>query len=99
MAERPIEEVIGWHADGAWPVDVNGKWQPCATVDDLAAWLDERMGVEGWDFERADAGWGVYNCATAAVPPRWWHTANIVGWRPTILAALTAAVRKVAGGA
>lgn len=86
--ERPIEEVIGWTWDDDQWIDSAGEFTKGATVDDLAAWLDDN--VDEWGFAR---------------PERTWYVETLrYGWRnvdegPAILAALTAAVRKVAGDA
>lgn len=98
--ERPIEEIIGWNcaASGRWhrPPCVGllasaDVWVPCdcppaPTVDDLAAWLNGRVGYHWWDLHHDGDGWYVdFNYDTTA-PPTF----------PTILAALDAAVRRVA---
>jgi hypothetical protein len=98
VSDRPIEELIGW-TERPWIGDwiVNIRTQPYevrthATDDDLAAWLEGAGYVVGLNringqtsacvAKRTDIGWSEFDCTD---------------YLPTILAALTAAVRKVAG--
>lgn len=96
MSVRHIEEVIGWKQDD----DGNVPWSPVwttpggrvrfdgAQVDDLAAWLDAELGTCLWSIQRDTGGFLIY-----------WDAGVLEGQtaeHPTILAALTAAVRKVA---
>jgi len=97
--ERPIEELIGW-TRVCWTDSYAGWWWygsqyvAGATVDDLAAWLDSRLSYAGWAAYRDCEDWYVdidcfnHDPATA-------FTDSL----PTLLEALTAAVRKVAGDA
>lgn len=99
MSERPIEEIIGWTRNPwyslteqpppNWWRDQNDELRTGYTVDDLAAWLDDR---QDWDFQRwTSSGRSKFHCYGFGPGPEW-----ITEDCPTILAALEAAVRKVA---
>ena len=96
MAERPIEEVIGWtpaHSNRWWRVAFTDLVER-ATADDLAAWLDGHTDDWGFEDRRPGGPWQVFYFPddTSVAPDQ-------ADEFPSILAALTAAVRKVAGGA
>ena len=96
--KRQIEELIGWRRAG--PLILSGDWidgagrvRMRAEVDDLAAWLDERVGPRNWAWQRPTES------------SRWlvvWRPSRDVYWDHVSRAtdgprdALIAAVRKVA---
>lgn len=95
-AERPIEEVIGWHYDHGWGwIDADDNCRDSATIDDMAAWLQAK---------RPDYDPSIVHLGRPYRPTPTWivYTEHdydgprgSIGEGPTILAALTAAVRKV----
>ena len=91
MSERPIEEIIGWRRCGRCGTWRRPDWDddcgtPAATVDDLAAWLNNRISWGSWALYHDCEQWYVDVDDEVDAPES--HS--------TILAALEAAVRKVA---